>query len=456
MKNKNINRIMIAGTNSGCGKTTITCAVLKALIKRGLKVASFKCGPDYIDPMFHSEIIGAKSRNIDMFLCGEKPSRYLFAQNSEWADISIIEGVMGFYDGLGADTCENSSWDISNKFIIPVVLTVNCKGAAISVVAMINGYLDFYKNNIKAVILNNVSKHMFNIYKDMIESRVDIKVIGYMPYEPEAVIESRHLGLVTAKEIDSLQEKIELLAQIVEETINIDLLVDIANNAASFDYEEIEIKKTTGVNIAVARDKAFCFYYEDSMELLIKMGAKLIDFSPIEDPCLPETVDGLILGGGYPELYLEKLSVNKEMKNSIKAAWHNNIPIYAECGGFMYLGREINTYPMIGIIDMNFEMTKKLQNFGCITLTAKEDTMLMNYQERVCAHEFHYSKSDVESGCLTAEKASGKMWEAGYCKDNVFALYPHIHFWGNINIAKQFIEKCEEYRKNKEIGMGII
>lgn len=296
---------------------------------------------------------------------------------------------------------------------------------------------------------------MFQIYKEMIESSLDIKVIGYMPYEPDAVIESRHLGLVTAKEIDSLQGKIELLAQIAEETINIDLLADIANNTASFDYEEIEIEKTTNVNIAVARDKAFCFYYEDSLELLMKMGAKLIDFSPLKDPCLPEDVDGLILGGGYPELYLEKLNRNIGILNDIKAAWKNNIPIYAECGGYMYLGREINTHSMTGIIDMNCEMTKKLQNFGYIILTAKEDTLLMDYQERVCAHEFHYSKSDGKLGCLTAEKASGKTWEAGYCKDNIFALYPHIHFWGNINMAKRFIRKCEEYRKNKGIGMRV-
>lgn len=438
---------MIAGTNSGCGKTTITCAILRTLKNRGLKVSSFKCGPDYIDPMFHSEIIETKSRNIDLFLCKEKTSEYLFARNSEGADVSVIEGAMGFYDGMGSNSCENSSWDISNKLNIPVVLVVNCKGALLSIAAMIKGYLDFYKNNIKAVILNNVSRRMFHTYKEMLECRLGIAVAGYMPFEPDAVIESRHLGLVTAKEIYSLKNKIDLLAGIAEETIDIDLLLDIAKDTEPIHYEKIEIKKITEISVAVAHDKAFCFYYEDSMELLNEMGVKFYYFSPIEDQCLPVEADGLIIGGGYPELYLDRLSMNEEMRNNIQDAWKKGMPIFAECGGFMYLGKNIGTYPMAGVIDLNFEMTEKLQNFGYITLTAKEDTMLIKSEESVFAHEFHYSTSNCKSGCLKAEKTNGKAWDAGFYKDNVFAIYPHIHFWGNVNLAKRFIRKCEEYRK---------
>ncbi|KAE9628076.1 cobyrinate a,c-diamide synthase [Defluviitalea raffinosedens] len=447
MINKKINRIMIAGTNSGCGKTTVTCAILKALKNRGLKVAAFKCGPDYIDPMFHSEIIETNSRNIDLFLCGERQARYLFAKNSENTDVSVVEGVMGFYDGVGGNTGENSSWDISNKLGIPAVLVVNCKGASVSVAAMIKGYLDFDKNRIEAVVLNNVSKHMYKMYKETIENRLGIRVAGYMPFEPEAVIGSRHLGLVTAKEIGSLKQKTELLAAIAEETIDLDLLLDIANNAEHFDYEKIEVEQISDVRIAVAKDRAFCFYYQDSLELLEKMGAKLIYFSPTEDIRLTEDVDGLILGGGYPELYLEKLSKNAGMINSIRAAWREGMPIYAECGGFMYLGKSINSYAMTHIIEPGFEMTEKLQNFGYVTLTAKDNTMLLEHGESATAHEFHYSKNDSDSGSLTARKASGKTWETGYCKENVFALYPHIHFWGNIQMAARFIKKCEEYKK---------
>jgi len=447
MLSKKINRIMIAGTNSGCGKTTVTCAILKALKNRGLEVAAFKCGPDYIDPMFHSEIIETKSRNIDLFLCGERQARYLFAKNSKNSYVSVVEGVMGFYDGMGGNTSENSSWDISNKLGIPTILVVNCKGASVSVAAMIKGFLDFDKNRIKAVVLNNVSKHMYKMYKEIIENRLEIKVAGYMPFEPKAAIESRHLGLVTANEIDSLKQKTELLAGIAEETIDLDLLLDIADNSEPFDYEKIEVEQISDVRIAVAKDRAFCFYYQDSLELFEIMGAKLVYFSPAEDIKLIEDVDGLIIGGGYPELYLEKLSNNIGMINSIKAVWRDGMPIYAECGGFMYLGKNINTYPMSHIMEMSFEMTGKLQNFGYITLNAKESTMLLEYGECVTAHEFHYSKNDYGSGSLTARKATGKTWEAGYCKDNVFALYPHIHFWGNIQIAARFIKKCEEYKK---------
>jgi cobyrinic acid a,c-diamide synthase len=317
---------------------------------------------------------------------------------------------------------------------------------------MIKGYLDFYKNKIKAVILNNVSKHLYKTYKEMIEDQLGIFVAGYMPYEPDVTLGSRHLGLITAKEIDSLKQKLDLLSSIAEETIDIDLLIDIAKNSEPFDYEDIEIKKICDVKIAVAKDRAFCFYYQDSLDLLEKMGAKLEPFSPSEDHKLSE-VDGLIIGGGYPELYLEKLSNNKEMLNSMKDAAITGMPIFAECGGFMYLGKSIGTCSMAGILDLSFEMTDRLQNFGYVTLTAKENTELLECGESAYAHEYHYSKDNSKSGCLTAKMQSGKTWEAGCCKDNVFALYPHIHFWGNIGMAERFVLKCEEYRKNKEMGM---
>jgi cobyrinic acid a,c-diamide synthase len=449
MKCKTINRFMIAGTHSGCGKTTVTCAILKALKNRGLDVASYKCGPDYIDPMFHSEIIGTASRNIDFFLCGETAARSLFAKNSCRANVSIAEGVMGFYDGLGGNSSENSSWDISNRFGIPVVLVVHCKGASASVAAMVKGYLELYENRIRAVILNHVSKPMYPIYKDMLEKQLGICVAGYMPHEPAVSIEDRHLGLVTAKEIESLKHKIDMLAETAEETIDLDCLLEIAQSAEPFDYEEIEIPKAADVKIAVARDKAFCFYYQDSLDLLESMGAKLLYFSPAEDQTLPGETDGLILGGGYPELYLDALSQNLGMIRSIRDAERNGMPIFAECGGFMYLGKSIGGHPMTGIADLSFEMTGKLQNFGYVELTARENTGLLGCGETAYAHEFHYSKNDAASGCLTAMKSSGKTWEAGYCKDNVFALYPHIHFWGNREMASRFIEQCKQYQTGK-------
>lgn len=449
-----INRIMIAGTNSGCGKTTITCALIKAVMKQGIKTASFKCGPDYIDPMFHSEIIGVSSRNIDLFLCGEKPARYLFADKSKGHDISIIEGVMGFYDGMGGNTSRNSSYEISERFDIPVVLVVNCKGISLSVVALIKGYLDFYPNNIKAVVLNQVSKTIYPTYKAMIEEQLKIKVLGFMPKEPKAMLESRHLGLVTAGELDDLQDKLELLACNAAECIDIQGFLDLAKSAEPFCYESIELKPQSEVNIAVAKDKAFCFYYEDSLSLLTRLGARLIPFSPLSDEKLPEDIDGLILGGGYPELYLEQLSNNKTMRDSIYKASIEGLPIYAECGGYMYLGRKIMDYPMVGVIDMCCEMTNRLQNFGYVTLTADRDTLLLEKDGQTPAHEFHYSVSDNKEHVLSANKPNGRSWKGGYSTNNIFALYPHIHFWGDIHMAQQWIKKCEEYRNSKAIDIN--
>lgn len=441
-----INRIMFAGTNSGCGKTTITCAILKALINKNLKVSSFKCGPDYIDPMFHSKILKAKSRNIDLFLLDEAVSKYLFAKNSVGSDISIVEGVMGFYDGLCGNTTTNSSCDISNKLNIPVVLIVDCRGAALSVVATIKGFLEFHKNNIKAVILNNASEMMYPIYKQAIESHTNISVIGYFPKQQNIILESRHLGLVTADEVQNLNEKMDELAIVAQKTIDLNAILKIAEQADVFDYQEISHSKIADVKIAVAKDEAFCFYYEDSLNLLCELGANLITFSPLNDSCLPENIDGIILGGGYPELHLQKLSNNKKMLKSINEACKNGVPVFAECGGFMYLGKQINGYSAVGAINMSCEMTNKLQNFGYITLSPKYNTDFFPQTENINAHEFHYSKSNLDKFSLTATKPNGKMWEAGFIENNIFALYPHIHFYGNIELAKRFIKKCEEYK----------
>jgi cobyrinic acid a,c-diamide synthase len=441
---------MIAGTGSGCGKTTITCAVLKALVNRGLEVASFKCGPDYIDPMFHSKIIKAKSRNLDMFLCGEEATKYLFAKNSENTDISVIEGVMGFYDGLSIHNIEFSSCDISNKTNTPVVLVVNCDGLYFSIVAMIKGYIDFYENKIVGVILNNTSGQMYPLYKDSIEKHLNIKVLGFMPRLKSAVLESRHLGLITADEVILLDEKLEELAKTAEENIDLDKILALANNALPLTYREIKVEKQETVRLAIAMDKAFCFYYEDSLELLRQMGAELIPFSPLQDKILPENIDGLILGGGYPELYAETLSENTSMLNSIKNSFKNGLPTYAECGGFMYLGKTISvndrSYNMVGAIETNSALTNKLQNFGYIRLVAKEDTVFCKKGQGINAHEFHYSKSDKNGNTFEAVKSEEKGWDVGFSSPSFFAGYPHLHLWGNLDFARNFLRKCCEYK----------
>ncbi|MFI3209359.1 MAG: cobyrinate a,c-diamide synthase [Eubacteriales bacterium] len=453
-----INRILIAGTHSGCGKTTVTCGILRALQKRKIDVRAFKCGPDYIDPMFHSEVIGTKSRNIDMFLCPKEITKALFAENSSTNEnsLSLVEGVMGYYDGLGGNTVQNSTYHIAEEFQIPTILVVDCKGASISIVAMIQGYQNYKENHIVGVILNRVTPMMLPFYREMIEKETGLEVLGCLPKEPMAMIESRHLGLVTAQEIEHLNQKIEVLGELVEQYIDVDRLLAIGHTAAPFQYEANRVgypidekaeKEFDGIHIAVARDKAFCFYYEDGLHTLETLGAHLHYFSPLEEDELPEEVVGIILGGGYPELYLETLSKNESMQACIRNAHHKSMPIYAECGGFMYLGKSIEGHRMVGIIDMHCEMTTKLNQFGYVKLTPlREGTFI---EESLHAHEFHYSKSDSNTFAYQATKTTGKSWETGYSEGNIFAQYPHIHFSGQVELAKKFLTKCKEYKETE-------
>ncbi len=447
-------RIMIAGTGSGCGKTTVTCGILNALVNRGVRTSAFKCGPDYIDPMFHTEITGIKSRNLDTFLLGDNNLKYLLNKNSVGNDISVIEGVMGFYDGLGNDG-RHSSYSISRLTGTPVVLVVNPKGMALSIAAIINGFRDFMpENNIKGVIINSVSPGLYQMYKPMIEEKTGIRVLGFLPPMPEAVIESRHLGLVTAEEIKDIRKKLNIMAKNAEEFIDIDALMGLAQTAGAMEYNKVSVRKKYACNIAVAKDKAFCFYYEDSLELLREMGAELTYFSPLEDKSLPENIQGLILGGGYPELYAEKLSSNKTMLKSIKDTLSEGLPTYAECGGFMYLQQSIsdkqnNKYPMTGVLDGNSTMCERLTRFGYTTLTAKEDNLFCKKGESINAHEFHYSDSNNNGNGFESVKPEGKRkWECIFASDTLFAGYPHIHFYGNTKFAESFLQKCCNFSKH--------
>lgn len=446
-----INRILIAGTHSGCGKTSITCGILRALQRRKKKVHAFKCGPDYIDPMFHTEVVGTPSRNIDMFLCSREVAKSLFIKNSEHDNnsISVVEGVMGYYDGMGGNSVVNSTYDFSMELDIPTILVVDCKGTSISSVAMIQGYQNYKENKIKAVILNRVSKAMLPLYKEVIEKETGLEVLGCMPNDARATIGSRHLGLITAEEIQDLDRKIDMLADLVEQNVDLERLMKIACEATPIVCSESMLPEHKGdkLRLAWAKDKAFCFYYQDGLKTLEDLGVELIPFSPISDTKLPENIDGILLGGGYPELYLKELSENKTMLSSMKKAHEDGVPIYAECGGFMYLGNFIDEYGMCGIIDMKSEMTTRLQNFGYATLTSIKEGALTEIP--IHAHEFHYSKSDLKDDTFCAEKTTGKRWESGYSKDNVFAQYPHIHFSGEITFARNFVERCRKYQQHK-------
>lgn len=448
-------RVMIAAPNSGSGKTTIACALLKALLDDDNKVAAFKSGPDYIDPMFHSRVIGAKSRNLDLFMLGQETAKYLLAKNSSDCDIALLEGAMGFYDGIGK-TDQGSAYDLARTTKTPVILVINAKGAALSVAAMIKGFKTFRIDaNIQGVILNNVNAMTYKFYKETIEQETGLKLLGYFPHMEECNFESRHLGLVTAEEIGDLQQIVAKLAMQAAKTIDMKLLWEIANNAPNFVYEDQKIEKIADVRIAIATDKAFCFYYQDALDLLQKLGAELVPFSPLTDVELPDC-DGIILGGGYPELYAKQLADNTLMRNSIKTALELNKPCFAECGGFMYLFEHFKDsdgtlHKWCGAISGETFMTDKLNRFGYITLTANKDNVFCEAGAKINAHEFHYSDSSNNGHAFLAQKASGTTeWSCGHGEKYLYAAYPHIHLWGNIDFAKNFIYACDEFAKSRQ------
>lgn len=443
MKNA-IPRIVIAGTNSGCGKTTVSCAILQALANRGLKVGAFKCGPDYIDTMYHSEII--KAVNLDSFFFSENTLKYLLAENGAECDISIIEGVMGFYDGMSMSEPKASTYEISQITESPVVLVIGAKGAALSILATIHGFLNFYPDNrICGVILNQCTEMTYKMIYPQIMSRFDGKVIplGYLPKLSDGVFKSRHLGLVTAAEIDNVKENMQKLGEYAEKYIDIDKINELASGASKISYEPVVLPRfSESVRIAVAKDKAFCFYYEDNLRALTKMGAELVWFSPLEEKELPSNVDGIYLGGGYPELYAKKLSENKFMLNSLKNALYKGIPCIAECGGFMYLTESIGDYPMVGYLSGKCFDNRKLTRFGYVKLKAKKDMMLCSAGEEIAAHEFHYWDSEDTGRDFVASKMSGRTWDCVFANDRLYAGYPHFHFYANIDFAINFYKTC--------------
>jgi cobyrinic acid a,c-diamide synthase len=357
---------MIAAGGSGAGKTTLTCALLAALMRRGLKPAAFKCGPDYITPMFHRETLGTPSSNLDLFMMDADTTLLLLAENGETSDIAILEGAMGFYDGLGGRTADASAWHLSSLTSTPVLLVEDCRGHSLTLAARIKGIVCFRRNRIRAVLLNNADEGLFTALKPVIEREAGVKVAGFLPRVHECAIESRHLGLVTAAEIEGLRGRIEALAARLEKTADIDALLSIAASAPPLRTPKAAKRAVPRsrpkVRIALARDRAFCFYYEDFLRFLTQLGAELVEFSPLKDAALPPDISGLYIGGGYPELYAAELSANGAMLASVRGGVLGGLPTIAECGGFMYLHRELEwtdgaRYPLAGVIDAVCERT---------------------------------------------------------------------------------------------------
>lgn len=440
-------RLLLAGTSSGCGKTTVTTAVLRALARRVTALAAFKCGPDYIDPMFHTAVLGVPSRNLDLFFSEETQVRRQLAQHIPADGVGIIEGVMGFYDGVSGNTDTASAAHLARATDTPAVLVVRPRGQSLSLAAEIAGFRDFAPNTLRGVILNGVSAGMYPFYKEIAE-RAKLPVYGFLPPVPEAEIPSRHLGLVTADEMQDLQHKIDLLADAAAQGLDLEGLLALARTAPPLETQAAPIAPVTPrqVRIAVAQDKAFCFYYAENLEILQALGAELVPFSPLSDKALPENIDGLYLGGGYPELHAAQLAQNRSMRESVRRAVADGLPTVAECGGFQYLHQTFDGHEMAGALPIRGSMTKKLQPFGYVTLTAQRDNLLCPAGASIRAHAFHYGASDDEGQAFCAQKPNGRSWMCVHASDTLYAGYPHLYFGSNIAFAANFVCKCAGMR----------
>ena len=449
-------RLLLCAAASGGGKTTVTCALLQALVDRGLNPAAFKCGPDYIDPMFHSEVIGAKSRNLDLFLLGEEEACRLLRENGKDCGVSIIEGVMGYYDGVALSS-DASAYDLARAADVPAVLVLDGRGRALSAAAEVKGFASFRPDShIRGVILNRVSPMLYPRLKAAIEAETGITVYGCLPNLPDCSLESRHLGLVTAAEVADLKEKLHRLSRQAEQTLDIDGLLALASSGQSPLFSERPAGEgappaAPRPRIAVARDRAFCFYYADGLRLLEQLGAELVEFSPLSDGDLPAGTRGIYLGGGYPELYAKELSSNASMRASLRAAIERGVPTVAECGGFLYLHAELEgadgqNYPMAGYFPHRAYRTRRLSRFGYVTLTASADNLLCARGESLPAHEFHYWESGDPGEAFLAQKPqSSRSWPCAYATPTLYAGFPHLHFCGIPDAARRFVAACAQY-----------
>ncbi len=498
-------RLLIGAPKSGSGKTLITCGLLEAFARRGLRPVSCKCGPDYIDPMFHKYVLGIPGRNLDSFFLGEEEVREALRRLiiGRQAGIAVIEGVMGYYDGIGGNSDRASTWEIARMTASPAVLAVDGRGASLSVAALLSGFAHFRKDSrIAGVILNRVREQTFKNLAPAIERETGLPVFGYVPQSGDYAIESRHLGLFLPGETEALRERIGRLADQMERTVDVEALIRLAGRAERLQEsgradmpqaagrpeilradgradmpqgesghmpcrvwrdrsgrpeEEADTGEKRRLRIGVARDEAFCFYYQENLELLEQMGAELVPFSPLRDTALPENVCGLILGGGYPENYAAGLALNEAMREEIGAAARAGMPMLAECGGFLYLHRTLEgsdgkDYPMAGAVDAAAFRGAGLSRFGYVTLTSPEGLTIRG-------HEFHYWDSGSPGTDWEAKKPSGdRKWRCMRQRPGIrgkgrgeFAAaaqiwgFPHLYYPSNPQFAAGWLAACGEF-----------
>ena len=444
-----IPRILFAGTASGSGKTTAVCTV-ECLLKRRLgDVRAFKCGPDYIDPMFHSDVLGIPATNLDPFFCDRELLCRLLCQNA--GKCNVMEGVMGYYDGTGETGTDNSTFWVADKTQTPVVLVVDAKGAAASLLATIEGFKNFVpQSRICGVLFNRMNAGTYERICRLMKQRFaeSIVPVGFLPaLEEELQFPSRHLGLVTAAELQNLKQRINCIAERCEKTIDIERIIALANTAPLIEHTKNTTPRLAPIHLAYAYDAAFCFYYHDTLKLFETMGAKLLRFSPLKDEPVPPAADGLLLGGGYPELYAKQLGKNRISADSVRTAIENGMPVIAECGGFQYLGKQLNGEAMCGVLAHESYNSAKLVRFGYITLTSRKAGVFGAAGIHLKAHEFHYWDSTDSGGDFLAENLRGQQYPAAVITPTMYAGYPHLYLPAARSAAEAFYKKCLEYKE---------
>ncbi len=452
-------RLVIAGTGSGAGKTTVTIGLMAALKRKGHVVQGFKCGPDYIDPTYHTAVTGRVSRNLDSWMLEHHTMKEIFARGSRGADISIIEGVMGMYDGKDPTNDKGSTAEISILTQSPVLLVIGAQSMARSAAAIVKGFQMLNREaRIVGVIANKVgSEGHFKIVKTAIEQECGVPVVGYLKRESDLEIPERHLGLVPSVERGELAPLFERLADLIAETVDVARIWELAQ------AEELVVEprmfgsvssQSPRVKIAVAKDPAFHFYYPENFELLEAYGARLHYFSPLAGETVPPDADGLYIGGGFPEEFAAELSENTAVLESFRNAIRSGLPTLAECGGFMYLTEAIVTtdgsvYPMAGLIPGKVSMQKRLAALGYREVTGKAGNFLIGPDEQAKGHEFHYSTFAADEELPHAYETKGLRGTKpeGYAQDNLVAGYTHLHFASNPALAKRWVERCLEVKR---------
>jgi len=453
-------RLVIAGTHSGVGKTTIATGLMALLARKGYRVQPFKAGPDYIDPGYHSLAAGRVSRNLDTWIMEENTVRLLFHRAAAGADLAVVEGVMGLFDG-SRDGERGSTAHLARILEAPVVLIVDVRGSAASAAAMVLGYREYdHRARVAGVILNRVgSERQYRWAREIIEGRTGARVLGYLAREDSLTMPDRHLGLVPTVEGKGLRELLDRVVARLEQGIDLAGLLEVARSAPSLPWPQDQLfppgPPARQVAIGVARDRAFQFYYQDSLELLQAYGAELVPFSALEDEGLPPGLDGLFLGGGFPELYAGVLQANLPLRRDIRRAVRAGMPVYAECGGMMYLSRELvdfegRCFRMAGVVPGRVVMDRRLAGLGYREAVALTSNPLMEAGQVVRGHEFHWSRLEgagsARHRALHLHREGEPPYYGGFVTGSLLASYLHLHFCSHPFLARNFVEACRRYR----------